>query len=113
MGAVIDSAGRSGEDDAAMASSAEPAFVVPESVLLSHVDDQMVLLNLVSERYYGLDAVGANILSRLTEQSFDDALSTLTAEYDVEPARLRTDIDALVSSLLDAGLLRRRTVDVS
>ena len=67
----------------------------------------MVLLNLESEQYYGLNEVGADILTRITSQPFVVAFSGLTRDYDVEPEVLRRDVDTLVEALVGAGLLLR------
>ena len=65
----------------------------------------MVLLNLESEQYYGLNEIGADILARITSEPFGLALSALTRDYDVDPAVLRRDVDNLVEALVGAGLL--------
>ncbi|CAN5883557.1 hypothetical protein BH23ACT2_BH23ACT2_24750 [soil metagenome] len=67
----------------------------------------MVLLDLETEQYFGLDDVGADIVTRITEKPVAVALDELTAAYDVDREALRTDVDDLVASLLGAGLLRR------
>ena len=41
-------------------------LVLPEDVLISNVEGESVLLNLNSERYFGLDEVGTRMLSVLT-----------------------------------------------
>jgi hypothetical protein len=74
-------------------------------VLHREVDGQMVLLDLASEQYFGLNEVGADIVTRLTRQPLDEALSSLTADYEVEPDALRRDVNDLVDSLVGAGLL--------
>jgi len=67
----------------------------------------MVLLNLESEQYYGLDEVGARILTRITEAPLDTAIASLESDYEVDPAVLRRDIDNLIEQLTGAGLLER------
>lgn len=84
-----------------------PGFEIPAHVLYREVDGEMVLLNLETELYFGLDAVGADIVTRLTEQPAAAALDALVADYAVEPEALRRDVDDLVATLVDAGLLER------
>ena len=50
---------------AAMSISFSDRVSVPDEVLISNLQDESVILNLDSERYYGLDAVGTRILSVL------------------------------------------------
>ena len=82
--------------------------VVPDGVLISQLQEESVILNLESERYYGLDDVGTRFLSVLTSsESIEVAHQQLAAEYDVDPQELRQDLLALVEKLVDQGLLIR------
>ena len=81
---------------------------VPDDVLISHLQDESVILNLDSERYYGLDDVGTRFLSVLTtSDTIETAYERLRNEYDVEQHVLRDDLLALVDNLVDQGLLIR------
>ena len=81
---------------------------VPEGVLISHLQEESVILNLESERYFGLDDVGTRFLSVLTtSESLEAAYETLSSEYEVDPQELRQDLLALVEKLVDQGLLIR------
>ena len=91
-----------------MSSADGPSFAFPEGVLAREVDGEMVLLNLESEQYYGLDPVGATIVTRLTTVPEPEALAGLRSDYDVEPSVLEGDVQRLVTELVDAGLLERR-----
>jgi hypothetical protein len=92
----------------AMAETEAPSFLLPEGVLTREVDGELVLLNLRTEEYYGLDPVGADIVSRLTSAPLATAVDALCRDYDVDADVLRADVDALIAELLDAGLLERR-----
>jgi hypothetical protein len=85
----------------------EPLFAIPAAVLWREVDGQMVLLHLETEQYFGLNEVGATIVTRLIEAPYGAAVAALEGEYDVEPAVLQRDIDVLIDQLLAAGLLER------
>jgi hypothetical protein len=81
---------------------------VPDDVLISHLQDEAVILNLDSERYYGLDDVGTRFLSVVTtSESIESAYDRLRGEYDVDPDILRNDLLALIENLIDRGLLIR------
>jgi hypothetical protein len=80
---------------------------VPEGVLISNLQDESVILNLDSERYFGLDNVGTRILTVLTNSdSIEAAYESLLAEYDVDRTVLRQDLLALIESLLQQGLVQ-------
>ncbi|MBA3256903.1 MAG: PqqD family protein, partial [Pyrinomonadaceae bacterium] len=67
--------------------------ILPADVLISNVSGESVLLNLNSERYFGLDEVGTRMLSVLTtSKSIQTAFEMLLEEYDVENGLLRQDL---------------------
>ncbi len=79
---------------------------VPDGVLISRLQEESVILNLDSERYFGLDDVGTRVLSVLTSaDSIEAAHASLLAEYDVDGHALRQDLLALVESLLQQGII--------
>jgi coenzyme PQQ synthesis protein D (PqqD) len=81
-------------------------LILPEEVLVSNIEGESVLLNLNSERYFGLDDVGTRMLSVLTESdSIETAYEVLLAEYEVENETLRQDLADLIDRLIDQGLL--------
>ena len=65
----------------------------------------MVLLDLSSEKYFGLNEVGTQIVKRLTEQPLPEAMAALLADYEISAETLQTDVRNLVGELLQAGLL--------
>ena len=82
---------------------------VAPDVLFRMVSDEAVLVNLNTEVYLGLNPVGARMWSALTDApSIDAAYQTLLAEYEVEPARLRADLEELLGQLLGQQLIEIR-----
>ena len=88
--------------DITLAQRAKPT----PDVLCQDVGGEVVLLDLDSERYFGLDPVGTRIW-HLIDQDLPllQVLETLCAEYDAPRDRLETDLLALVAQLADAGLV--------
>ena len=83
---------------------------IPDDVLISKLQEESVILNLDSERYYGLDDVGTRILSVLTtSESIEAAYQTLVTEYDVDGPVLRQDLLELVEKLVDQGIIKIST----
>ncbi len=81
-------------------------LIIPPDVLISNVGGESVILNLNSERYFGLDEVGTRMLSVLTtSNSVQTAYEMLLEEYDVENERLRQDLIDLIDRLVEQGLL--------
>jgi len=87
--------------------------VVPTHVLVRHLDGEAVLLNLETERYFGLDATGTRMWELVTaEPNVGLAFEKLLAEFDVEPEALRNHLNELLSGLVENGLLQVLPVDV-
>jgi hypothetical protein len=81
------------------------AAVAPD-VLFRIVGQEAVLLNLKTELYLGLDAVGTEMWLALTNaSSIQDAYDTLLLQYDVEPARLEQDMNDFIDKLLEQQLI--------
>lgn len=80
---------------------------LPDDVLISNLQEESVILNLNSERYFGLDNVGTRMLSVLSESnSIENAYERLLAEYDVDPQALRQDLSSLIENLVQQGLVQ-------
>lgn len=82
-----------------------PSFRFSPSVLCREDGGEITLLHLESDECFTLNRVGARIVLRVTEESFEAALRALADTYDVAPDVLRRDVDDLVAGLVSAGLL--------
>lgn len=73
-------------------------------------DDQVVLLNLDTGQYHGLDGIGAEFLDALGEgATVDEAIASLSERFaGVETERLRGDLDAFCDQLAERGLVERQ-----
>ncbi|HSE20129.1 MAG TPA: PqqD family protein [Pyrinomonadaceae bacterium] len=79
---------------------------LPDDVLISSLQEESVILNLDTERYFGLDDVGTRMLSVLTiSTSIEAAYNLLRQEYEVDDDVLKQDLLALVDQLVDQGLI--------
>lgn len=81
-------------------------ILIPPDVLFQEVDDELVLLDLRSEAYFGVDGVGARAWQLVAHgYALGEVIALLQEEYEVLPERLRDDVLAFVQALLDAGLV--------
>jgi len=79
---------------------------IPDDVLISRLQEDSVILNLDSERYFGLDDVGTRVLNVLTaSDSIEAAYELLLEEYDVDGQVLRDDLLALIENLAKQGII--------
>lgn len=86
---------------------------VPKHVLVCALDNELVLLNLEAECYFGLEEIGTRMWQALTTaHSIDDAHTMLSTEFDVDAERLRQDLSELIEKLTEKGLLRVRSGNV-
>lgn len=68
---------------------------------------EAVILDPASGRYFGLNEVAARILELVRQpQAVSQIEETLAAEYDVDRARLREDIQGFLATLASRGLVR-------
>jgi hypothetical protein len=86
---------------------------VPAHVLVRFLEGESVLLNLETERYFGLDGTGTRMWQAVTAApSIDGAYHELLDEFDVAPELLKSNLTELLGRLLDNGLLEVRPANV-
>jgi len=77
-----------------------------DTVFAQEVDGEMVLLDMNSENYFGLDAVGTDIWQAMQEkESLQEVLEILLEQYDVEEDVLKKDLLNFVDKLQESGLV--------
>jgi len=70
------------------------------------VDEDTVILDTASGRYFSLEGVGSTLWRALQEpRSFGELLETVTDAYDVGVETAERDVRALLSNLEEAGLV--------
>jgi len=75
-------------------------FDVPAHVATREVDGELVLLDLESGVYFGLDPVGARIFSLMADgKTMSEVHETLLSEFEVTSDVLERDIMDLVGEL--------------
>jgi Coenzyme PQQ synthesis protein D (PqqD) len=80
--------------------SADAAIRIKKDVVFRELEGEMVLLNLGTGVYFGLDAVGTRIWALIDGQrSAVDIVATLTEEYDVDPRTCAMDVERFLEDL--------------
>ncbi len=80
--------------------------VAAQQQVSCRVGDEATILNLRNGAYYGLNPVGARVWDLIQQpKTVADLRDTLIAEYDVDPARLESDILELVTQLSENKLV--------
>jgi hypothetical protein len=87
--------------------------IVPSNVLIRFLDQESVLLNLNTERYFGLDPVGTRMWQLVTSMpTIDAAYFQLIEEFDVDPVTLRSNLAELLEHLVENGLIATQPANV-
>ena len=70
------------------------------------VSDEVVVVNMTSGRYYGLDPVGARVWDLLrTARRVAEIRDALVEDYEVDPVVCGKDLVALLEQLAGEGLV--------
>ena len=89
-----------------MIESTSRQVIKAPDVLLQDLEGEAVLLNLKNGQYYGLDENSFHMYKILTSSSsVQAAYEALVQEYEVEPTRLRADLDQFLAHLVENGLV--------
>lgn len=87
----------------------EPAsgrFRPAEGVSAASLDGRTVLLDLASERYFGLDEVGSDVWAHVqAARGAGEIAALLAAEYEAPPEQLRSDVLRYMEDLRRLGLV--------
>jgi hypothetical protein len=81
-----------------------------DGLLTAEVDGELMAMNIDRGTCYGLNGVGTRIWDLLVEpRTIDDICALLVREYDVDPARCRSEVADLLSELCEEGLTTVRS----
>ena len=81
--------------------------LIIDDVVWQRLSDEVVILNLATGTYFGLDGVGSRIWCLIAEHgSKEKVLEALKAEYEAPEEQLRQDLDGLVKQLTEKQLIR-------
>jgi imidazolonepropionase-like amidohydrolase len=76
------------------------------SVLTAEIDKQIVMMDIESGRYLGLDDIGSVIWKRLeTPRTLGDLVDSLVEDYDAERAVIAQDVRELLKEMATQGIV--------
>lgn len=85
-----------------------PIYAVREEVVDCDLGGERALLDMKSGEYFTLNRTGAAIWAALqTPQSLDELVALVSDRFDVSTELCRRDVESLLRSLDEAGLLDR------
>jgi len=78
-----------------------------DTVFAQEVDGEMVLLDMNSENYFGLDEVGTAIWQAIQDkENLKEVFEVLLEQYEVEEDVLKKDLVTFVEKLEESGLIK-------
>jgi len=84
----------------------ESRVKISKRVFAQIVDDEMVLLDTVTQNYFGLDRIGSVMWHTIEDKIvIKDILYTLLEYYEVEEDILKRDLFIFIDSLVNSQLL--------
>lgn len=79
---------------------------VSQDLIYQELDGEMVLLDMKSGQYFGLDSIGCRIWHMLQQQVHPQQMvETLTNEYEVEPEACEQQILTFIEQLQQNNLI--------
>ena len=79
---------------------------LPAHVVFTFVDEDAILLDTQTNKYYALDGAGARLWELLKDgKRLRESYQMLLDEYEVESAQLEQDILELIDHLVEHGLV--------
>jgi hypothetical protein len=81
--------------------------VIESDVVWRDLNGDIVILNLATGYYYGLEGAGNTMWRLLVEHgSTEKVVEAMAADYDVEPDRIEADLVSLVRDLALKSIVR-------
>jgi len=84
----------------------QDTITIPDTLFSQIVDEEMVILDSISQEYFGLDETGAVIWQHLSEDgTLQKTYDAMREMYEVDEKQLEADICRFVQELVDARLV--------
>ncbi|MFW5944368.1 MAG: lasso peptide biosynthesis PqqD family chaperone [Bacteroidota bacterium] len=78
-----------------------------KEVFASEIDEEVVMMNVDTGKYYGMDTVGSRIWELIAEEiQVKDVIGKLMEEYDVEEEQCKNDVLEFLNELYENKLVQ-------
>jgi hypothetical protein len=82
-------------------------ITIPDSVVSRTVQNEEVILDLKSSRYYGLNELGSRVwLALKNKEKMEAVVESISEEYEASPDLIKKDIEALLKKMKKSGLVQ-------
>jgi hypothetical protein len=87
--------------------SGNSIIVTASDQLCTNLGEEVVILNISSGVYHGLDGVGSRAWQLMQEEkTVNEICEVIASEYDVGAEQCQNDLIALIDELVNAGLVK-------
>jgi len=81
--------------------------LIIDDVVWQRLSDEVVILDVATGTYFGLDGVGSRVWCLIAEhEPREKIVEILKNEYDAPEEQIRQDVDRLIQQLVDKRLIR-------
>ena len=82
-------------------------YIQNKKIIQSAIGDEVVMMDLDSGFYFGINTVGSDIWRRLVEPiSIEELLNQLLREYNIDKSTLEMDTIEFFNQLLEKNLIK-------
>ena len=80
---------------------------VTPQVLSSKIDEEVILMSIEADSYFGLDPIGSHIWELLSKQpaTINELVELLLAEYDIDEETCKKDVHFFVEDMSNRNLI--------
>ncbi len=81
-------------------------YQIPNTVFVQEVDNEVILLDTLSQEYFSLNEVGKYILDLILENlTHEEIVEELSQAYEVDKSQIQTDLSTFIKALQEKGLI--------
>lgn len=88
-------------------------FSLRDDLVVEKIDDEVVVLDLAGNQYFGLNEVAWLIWQAIDEddQTLGEIVASMAASFEIDEQQARGDAEAFLEQLISAELASRRVED--
>ena len=81
-------------------------YQIPQTVFIQEIDDEIILLDTITQEYFSLNEVGKNIIDLISENlTKDQIVEELSNIYEVDKIQIEKDLINFAKLLEEKGLI--------
>ncbi len=81
-------------------------YQIPQTVFIQEIDDEIILLDTITQEYFSLNEVGKNIIDLISENlTKDQIVEELSNIYEVDKIQIEKDLTNFAKALEEKGLI--------